>query len=232
MIAGLLVAVSRTGVVVLGVMFLVTLLLRPRLGLVLATLAIPFGVLAAAVVPALFEKTVLSLLDINSLIASQYASPGFRGQGRLADLAPSFAEVAQNPFFGTGPGSRIVIGENANANILDNQWLGTLLESGVVGVAGLVIFFATPIVLLLAFAFRPVAPEGAPAAASPWRAHPQSARHAQLAFTIAVAVIGYVAGMFFFDAFAFMQTFFVLGILLAVGAWLLTDAGKSGKTAP
>jgi hypothetical protein len=219
MIAGLLVAVSRTGVVVLGVMFIMTLLLLPRVGLLLAMIAFPFGLLAAAVVPALFEKTVLSLLDFEALIASQFASPGFRGQGRLADLAPAFEEVAQNPFFGTGPGSRVVVGPTANAQILDNQWLGTLLESGVVGVIGLIVFLATPPIMLLAFAFHSVrqhqAMQQLPEA--------ETKRHAMLAFTIAVSTVGYITSMFFYDAFAFMQTFFVLGLLLAVGAWLLTE---------
>jgi hypothetical protein len=219
MIAGLLVAVSRTGVVVLGVMFLMTLLLRPRLALLLGIVAFPFGLLAAVVVPALFEKTVLSLFDVQSLIASQYASPGFRGQGRLADLAPALAEVAQNPFFGTGPGSRVVIGENANAQILDNQWLGTLLESGAVGVLGLIVFLATPPLMLLVFAFRDARRRHSALGISA----PQTQRHAMLAFTLAVSMVGYITSMFFYDAFAFMQTFFVLCLLLAIGGWLLTE---------
>jgi hypothetical protein len=207
MIAGILVAVSRTGVAVLGVMLVVTILLRPRLGLVLAAIGIPFGILAAVAVPRLFERTVLSFFDLESLIASQFASPGYRGQGRLADLAPAFADVENNPVFGTGPGSRVVVGENANAMILDNQWLDTLLESGVVGTLGLAIFVVTPPIMLLSFAFR----------------RAQNQRHAMLAFTLAVCMAGYITAMFFFDAFAFIQTFLVLDLLLAVGAWLLTE---------
>ena len=54
-----------------------------------------------------------------------------------------------------------------------------------------------------------------------------AARHAQLAFTIAVSVAGYAAALFFYDAFGFMQTFLLLCMLLAVGAWVLTDAPAS-----
>ncbi|WP_297082384.1 SDR family oxidoreductase, partial [uncultured Demequina sp.] len=130
---GLLSAVSRTGVVVLGVMFLVTLLLRPRVALVLAAIALPIVTLVGLVLPRLFESTVGSFLDIDALIASQFTSIGFAGQGRLADLPEAFADFRVNPWAGTGVGTRVVVGDAANAQILDNQWLGSLLEAGVIG---------------------------------------------------------------------------------------------------
>ena len=117
-------------------------------------------------------------------------------------------EAAAFPFFGTGLGSRIVIGDEANAYILDNQVLGTLLEAGAVGVVGLAVLVLVPAIMLLVFAFRTRG----------------TARHAQLAFTIAVSISGYGAALFFYDAFGFMQTFLLFCMLLAVGAWLLVDA--------
>lgn len=205
--AGMMTSVSRTGIVVLGVMFLVVLILQPLLAATFIALAFPILIAMAAFLPTVFDSTVGAFLDLDSLIQSQYASPGFRGQGRLADLEPAFREVALDPFFGTGPGSRIVIGEDANAYILDNQVLGSLLETGVVGLAGLALLMLVPPVWMVRAAFDQ-------------RLEP---RIAHMAFALAVAMTGYVAAMFFYDAFSFMQTFLILCVLWAVGAWLITE---------
>ncbi|MFF2371008.1 O-antigen ligase family protein [Agromyces sp. NPDC058110] len=207
---GIMAAISRTAVVVLAVMFLVTLILHPKVAGVLFALALPVMLLAAAVVPKVFESMVLSFLDVDSLVASQYTSAGMGGAGRLADLEPAMAEVEQRPFFGSGFGSRIVIGDDANAFILDNQFLGTLMETGALGVLGLAVLLLVPPIMLLRFAFTQAAER----------------RHALLAFAIAVAISGYIAAIFFYDAFGFFQTFFILCMLLAVGAWLLTEAPR------
>lgn len=211
---GIMAAISRTAVVVLAVMFLVTLILHPKVAGVLFALALPVMLLAAAVIPKVFESMVLSFLDVDSLVASQYTSAGMGGAGRLADLDPAMKLVEQQPFFGSGFGSRIVIGDDANAFILDNQFLGTLMETGALGVLGLAVFLLVPPIMLLRFAFTQAAER----------------RHALLAFTIAVAISGYVAAIFFYDAFGFFQTFFILCILLAVGAWLLTEAPRRSAT--
>jgi hypothetical protein len=207
---GVLAAISRTAVVVLGVMFLVTLIFHPRVAGVLFALAFPVVLLAAAVLPKVFESMVLSFLDVDTLVASQYTSAGMGGAGRLADLEPALREVAKLPFFGSGFGSRIVIGDEANAFILDNQFLGTLMETGALGVLGLAVFLLVPPILLLRFAFTQAAER----------------RHAALALALAVAMSGYIAAIFFYDAFGFFQTFFILCMLLAAGAWLLTEAPR------
>jgi polysaccharide biosynthesis protein PslJ len=206
LLLGLLTTISRTATVTIGVMLLVTLILRPRLGAILLAAAIPLAVIAAMVLPKLVESMILSLLDTESLIASQMTSIGMAGQGRLADLAPALAEVAQSPFFGTGLGSRIVEGENANAYILDNQWLGTLMETGVLGVIGLVALFVWPAIRMLSFSFR--------SGAAPSRAF--------LTFAIAISAVGYATSMFLYDSFAFMQTLLVLAMLYAIAAWAMT----------
>ncbi|MCR2808882.1 MULTISPECIES: O-antigen ligase family protein [unclassified Microbacterium] len=207
MILGMLSAVSRTGVVTLGAMYLFILLVRPKLAGLLALIAVPMVVLVAMVLPALFESMVLSLLDVQGLIASQMAAVGLPGQGRLADLPQAFAEFSYSPLAGTGLGSRVVVGDDANADILDNQWLGSLLESGVLGVLGLVVLLVWPIFVLTRFAFR----RGVPAS------------RAYLALAIATSAVGYATAMFFYDAFAFMQTLLMLSVLLGIGAWAMTD---------
>jgi polysaccharide biosynthesis protein PslJ len=207
LIMGILTAVSRTAVVVMGVMLLLALLLRPWLGITLLALGLPGMVLGGLLVPKVFTTVFASFLDINSLVASQEMSVGMTGQGRIADLGPAFAIVVQHPFFGTGVGSRIVVGQDANSFILDNQWLGTLMDAGAVGVIGLIALTVVPAIMLIAYAFTTA--KDAP-------------RYALLAFACATSIAGYTAALFFYDAFGFYQTFFVLCFVLAVGAWLLT----------
>jgi polysaccharide biosynthesis protein PslJ len=212
MLAGVLAAVSRTAVVVLAVMVLVTLLLRPWLGITLIALALPALLVGLAVLPKVFNTLVLSFFDLDGLVASQQTSPGWRGAGRLADLGPAYAEFVQSPFFGTGVGSRIVIGETQNAFILDNQVLGTMLETGTVGLIGLICLIIVPLIMLLRFAFT--AARDAP-------------QYAMLAFALAVSGAGFSGALFFYDAFGFYQAMFVYFMLLAVGAWLLTASSPA-----
>ena len=207
LLAGVLTAVSRTAVVVLAIMFVVTLIFRPWLGITIAAIATPLVALGAAVVPKVFDTMIGSFFDLDSLIASQQTSPGFRGAGRLADLGPSLLEASGRPFFGSGVGSRIVTGPDQNAFILDNQVMGTLLETGAVGVFGLAVLALAPPIMLLVFGF------------TTGRRDP---KYALLALSITVAASGYAAALFFYDAFGFYQSFFVYTMILAAGAWVIT----------
>lgn len=208
LLAGIVVTVARTSVVVIGVMLLVAAIFRPRLGLLVAMVGVPVFLLGALLFPDVYDETVWAFFNVDELISSQYTSPGWRGAGRLADLEPAFRIIAADPYFGTGHGSRITVGPDANAFILDNQFLATFMEAGAVGVIGITVLFGVPIILMLRFAFSArVAP-----------------RLASLAFAIAVASIGYMAAMFFYDAFAFMQTFMMQMLLFAAGAWVITES--------
>ncbi|NQX12431.1 O-antigen ligase family protein [Microbacteriaceae bacterium VKM Ac-2855] len=208
LLVGVVTAVSRTAIVTLGVMFLITLILRPKLGGILIVATIPTMILGAVAAPKVFNDTIGSFLDPDTLIASQYTSAGSAGAGRLADLEPAMRIVNAHPLFGTGIGSRIVVGEGRNAFILDNQWLGTLLDAGWVGVIGLAIFFIVPIVLLLRYSFkRGTLPQ-----------------YQNLAFALSVLLIGYVTAAYFYDAFGFFQTYMLYYVFLAVGAWVISEA--------
>ncbi|WP_162616479.1 hypothetical protein [Xylanimonas allomyrinae] len=207
---GLAAAISRTAVVVLGAMFLLAAVLRPQLARLLFVVGVPVLLLGTLVSPKVVGTLVGSFLDPDALVASQYTSAGWTGAGRLADLAPATALALQHPFFGTGVGSRVVVGDDANAFILDNQVLGTQLDAGAVGVLGLALLVLVPPVMLVRHALRKDVPE----------------RDAMLAFALATSGVGYAAALFFYDAFGFLQTFLLLAILLAVGAWLITDAWR------
>lgn len=207
LLCGVLSAVSRTAVIVLAVMFLVTLIFRPWLGLLLLSFGLPALVVGYLALPKVFDTLLLSFLDVDGLIASQQTSPGFRGAGRLADLGPSLEQYVIRPFWGTGVGSRIVVGDDQNAYILDNQILGSMLETGAVGVIGVAALTLIPLITILRWTVTVAKNEP---------------RYAFLAFAIVVAGAGYTAALFFYDAFGFYQTFFVLCMLYAIGAWLIT----------
>ena len=57
------------------------------------------------------------------------------GSGRVASFGPAIDELSQHPFFGRGFGTRIVETSNPKRNsfILDDEWLSTTLEIGLVG---------------------------------------------------------------------------------------------------
>jgi hypothetical protein len=211
MLLGVVTAVSRTAMVALAVMFLVVLVLRPTLAALILVFAVPALLVAAVILPRLVDELLLSFLNVDELIASQYTSPGWTGQGRLADLGPAMAQVAQQPIFGGGFGARIVVGPDANGFILDNQPLGTLMDAGIVGVVGLAALVLMPIVLLMMRAF----------------AKHETPERAKLAFTLAIAGVGYAVSMFFYDAFGFIQSLMVWLALLAAGAWLLTTRAET-----
>lgn len=207
MVAGVGMAVSRTATISIAVVLLATLLLRPHLGISMVIAAIPVAAIGAVAVPEVFTELIGSFLDVDTLVASQYTSAGSAGAGRLADLGPAMSLAAQHPFFGTGVGARIVVGDDANSFILDNQVLGTLLDTGIVGVIGLICLTIVPMVALVRLSFRADVAE----------------RHRDLAFAFAMALLAYIAALYFYDAFGFLQTFFVFCMVLAGSAWLLSE---------
>ena len=126
--------------------------------------------------------------------------PGWEGSGRLADLGPALHEAKKTLLLGQGFGTRIVDdGPKKNAHILDDQWLQTLLETGVLGV--------------FAWAWLIVR--------SSRRSFAAARRTAGLDRLLFGAIAGSTAafgvGMLFYDAFSFIQVTFVLFVLLALG---------------
>ena len=90
-------------------------------------------------------------------------------------------------------------GQLPNAIILDNQWLGTLLETGLAGAAALAWLIVRFLRTVLREARRDRSPRG-------W-----------LLAAIAASVAGLSVGMFVFDALSFVQVAFLLFILMGLG---------------
>jgi O-antigen ligase/polysaccharide polymerase Wzy-like membrane protein len=202
LVIGSLATYSRTSVLMLVSMALVYAKLRPQSlrrfwpALVPALLAIHL------LVPGTLGTLKNSFFPAGGLIAQQQAGAGTAGSGRLADLGPGFHEAAKSPLFGEGFGTRIVEGPLANANILDNQWLVTLLETGVLGLIAWVWLFTRTIRRLSREAKDDDSPRG-------W-----------LAVGLAASIFAYATSMVTYDAFSFIQVTLILFILLAFAAAL------------
>jgi O-Antigen ligase len=200
LVLGTLSTVSRTGIVMLLVVALVFLWLRPRETRRMWPLLVPLLVATQLLLPGTLGTLKASFFPQGGLIESQRALAGScSSSGRIADLGPSLREWSQKPIFGQGFGTRMVDGPNPNACILDDQWLGTLLELGAVG------FLAW--LWLCVAAIRRL---GRRARSDP------SPRGWLLAAT-AASVAAFSVGMLTYDAISFIQVTFLFFVILAIG---------------
>jgi polysaccharide biosynthesis protein PslJ len=159
------------------------------------------------VLPGTLGAIKQSFLPAGGLLAEQRASADTSGSGRLADLGPGLRLWTQQPLVGQGFGTLVVdlSKPGVESNILDNQWLGTMLATGIVGAFGWVWFFARAIRRFGAEARRDDSERG-------W-----------LLTAITACVAAYAVGMLTFDAFAFIQVTFLMFILVGLGAALLAE---------
>lgn len=199
--------ISRTGVVMFIVVVVVFVWLRPsevrRLwpALVVGLVAVHF------VLPGTLGALKQSFLPAGGLLAEQQQSANTAGSGRLADLGPGLTRWQERPLLGQGYGTQIVDLRRAgiDANILDNQWLGTLLGTGAIGFFG-----------WLWLLWRAVRRFGG-------EARRDQSERGWLLTALAAGVAAYGVGMTTFDAFAFIQVTFLLFIFLALGSALLAE---------
>jgi O-antigen ligase len=207
LIAGCSATVSRTGVVMLVVVALVFIWLRPREVRRLWPALIPALIVIKLVLPGTLGAIKQSFLPAGGLIAEQRAEPGKSGSGRIADIGPALNEWRRQPVLGQGFGTRVVDAnvQGPKANILDNQWLGTLLETGIVGFFGWLWFFARVV--------RRFGKE----------AKKDDSARGWLLVSLAAGVAAFGVGMFTYDAFAFIQVTFLLFIFVGLGSALLAE---------
>jgi O-antigen ligase len=170
---------------------------------------LPFALVAFAMIHLVMPGalgTLRASLDPTQILAEQTSRADSQlAAGRIADLSPSFDEFAQKPVFGYGFGTRISTGPNANTRLLDDQWLGTLLDTGLVGVIGFA-WLLGRYVVRISSASRRSGVDGVMLAA------------------LASAVFAYAIGMFTYDALSFTQVSLVLFVLLAIGSALVLAA--------
>jgi polysaccharide biosynthesis protein PslJ len=209
--------VSRTGMVMLAIVAIVFLWLRPRESrrmwpaLLLAPVVIHFAL------PGTLGAIKNSFFPAGGLVAQQKVQPGTNGSGRLADLGPGLQEWKRQPLLGEGFGTRVVNDTvvsssvphgsalDPNVRILDDQWLGLLIETGAVGFFGWLWFF-----------FRVIRRFGA-------EARRDQSDRGWLLVALTAGIAAFAVGMVTYDAFAFIQVTFLLFIFVGLGSALMAE---------
>ena len=203
LLLGLLATASRTGIVSLFVIGLVFLVCQPRAVVRLLPALVPLLLAVQIVLPGTLSATRDLFFPKSGLIASQTGGPLYSGSGRLAKLRPALHEWADRPVLGEGFSTRVPTGPSANTRILDDQWLDTLLETGLVGAAAWLWLFVQSVGRFARAGKQAGGDDG-------W-----------LLTALAGTAAAFGVAMLTYDAFGFIQTFFVFFILLALGAALM-----------
>jgi hypothetical protein len=204
---------SRTAIVMFIVVILVYLRLRPVETKRLWPALLPALVVIHLALPGALGTVKGAFLPSGGLIKDQsnVVAGDTRGSdGRLAKLGPSLGEAAKSPLLGLGYGTRVVGYDVTfhNAIILDDQWLGTLLDVGVIGFAGWLWLFVRAVRRLGREAKQDTSPRG-------W-----------LLTALAASIAAFGVGMVTFDAFSFIQVTFFFWVMLALGATLLSPGTR------
>jgi O-antigen ligase len=213
---GVMSAASRTPIITLTAAALVLLWLRPSDVKRLLPFVLPLLLVVKLAAPGSIATLKNAFFPEGGLIAEQ--STYYRGSdpmlagGRLLQLGPMLNEASRTPLLGQGFATRQTGFDNPlrNAPILDNQWLGLLLELGAVGIIGWAMLFVGAARRLGRASRRRAGPEG-------W-----------LAAGLAASIVGFGFALFTFDGFGFIQATFVFWILISLsGALLLSDADET-----
>ena len=208
---------SRTGIIGLVVIGIVFLWLRPRETRRCWPALIPALVVVHIMSPGALGGLQDAFFPQGGLIKQQTQT--FVGRGgvtedttRLSRLGPSLAEWwSYNPLLGEGYGTRITgDGPNGkpnpddNAQTLDDEWLNTFLEVGILGFIGWWWMFGRSVRGLAA---RAKIERGT---VSGW-----------LPVALAGSIASFASSMFTYDAFAFTQATVLVFILMALAAVVL-----------
>ena len=208
LVFGALSTVSRTAVVMLGVIAITLLILRPIQIRRLWPFALPALVALHFALPGTIGSLRGSLFPKGGLVAQQ--ANANVGSGRIATLGPALHnEWKPNPILGEGFATRVTTKDAVvpvpNGPILDDQWLGILLETGVLGTASLLWVFAR-------FIRRTGKEAKADLTDRGW-----------LLCALCSSIAAFAVGMFFYDAFSFIQVTFLFFIMMGMAGGLMSS---------
>ena len=207
--------VSRTGVVMFAVVVLAFLWLRPGETVRLWPALLVALIVTHFALPGTLGAIRHSFSPPGGLVAEQSGSADSSGSGRLADLGPALDLWSRQPLLGQGYGTNVVNPDagGVEANIFDDQWLGTLLATGVLGFVGWLWFFGRALRRFGREARRDRTDRG-------W-----------LLTAITAGIAAYAVGMVTYDAFAFIQVTFLMFFLVGLGAVVVAaDLPRSDAT--
>jgi O-antigen ligase len=207
--------ISRTFAIMAIVIGIVYLLLRPRETIRFWPAIIPLLIVVHFALPntlGILKRSLLPSGGVKTLIAEQGGRDFNPDQhGRIAKIDPTLEKISPDPLFGVGYGTQVLEKPQTNALILDDQWLGTLLESGLVGALGWLWLFALFVTRLGREARRDTSDRGS------------------LLVAACAAIAAFAASMFLYDAFAFIQVTFLLFIMFGIGAVALAQRPGTGE---
>lgn len=204
LLLGAVAPLSRTGIVMMLVIGAVFVWLRPQQTRRLWPALLPGFLVLHLILPGSIGALESAFFPTGGIIAQQQSGAGTGGSGRLADVGPSLAEWSRAPMLGEGYGTRIVDGPTPNAPILDDEWLGLLLETGVCGVGAWLWLYGRMLRRLVS------------------AAKADRSRHGLLCTALTASIASYAIGMLTYDAFSFIQVTLVLFFLLGLGAAAIT----------
>ena len=216
---------SRTGIIGVVVVIAIFLWLHPRETLRLWPALIPLAVVVHIAAPGALGGVVENFFPKGGVVAQQsetFYEPTPTGakvvlSSRLSQISHIKEFSEHNALLGEGYGTRVTgrttthatsglnyTSAGDNAVILDDQWLGTLLETGLLGVAGWIWLFGRAIRRL---ALRSKLERHTP---DSW-----------LGAALAASIGAFAASMLFYDAFAYDQaTEFAFALIALAAAWL------------
>jgi O-antigen ligase len=162
---------------------------------------IPALLVVHAAMPGALGTIRASFFPKGGIIAQQQNASV--GSGRLATLGPALHREFHDPVVGEGFGTRVTKATDLvpvpNGPILDDEWLGILLETGIVGAFSLGWMFVR-------FARRTGRAAKRDTSARGW-----------LLTCFCASVTAFAVGMLFYDALGFYQSTFMMFIFLGLG---------------
>lgn len=203
--------VSRTSILMLLVAAIVIVVLRPGDAKQVRRFILPALVLIHIALPGTLGSIKEAFLPKGGLVAQQ--SNVQVGSGRVASFGPAVAEISHQPLFGVGFGTRVVDIGQQNAYVLDDEWLSTALETGLLGIFAWAWLFVRYIRRLGRAARADTSDRG-------W-----------LLAALTASIASFAVGMAFYDAFSFIQVTIAAFILLALGAAAMSAAPRADRPA-
>jgi hypothetical protein len=203
--------VARTGSTMLVAVLVVFIVLKPREVLGLWKWALPFLIAVHFLAPGALGGLKSAFFPEGGLLAEQESAHSATSSNRLADAGPALREWWKRPYVGYGFGTRITEPANPknNALILDDQWLGMLLEVGLLGTLA-----------FLWLMLRSVRRLGR-------AARSDDSEHGWLLAGLAASILSLGIGMITFDAFGFTQVTFLLFVMIGLSVPALRFAKQA-----
>lgn len=200
MLSGSLASGSRTVLAALVVMAFVAVAAIGRRALtrVAPAVAVLLIVVNFVVLPGSVAGIAANFAPDGGLRAEQTGQAGSTAGGRLGDIDSVERSFLERPLFGVGFGTRVFTGEGQNALILDDEYLGRLVESGCLGALSLAALIWVPALAELHRARRAVDDD--------------RTLHAALA----AAMAGYGTALLTLDGFSFFQLTIVFFVVLGI----------------